>query len=280
MNTQQLKCFLCVADKLSFTKASQELFITVPTVTHHIQSLEEELNCRLFHRNRKMVQLTEQGQRFYTDALDIMDRMVLSKNHLQNEEAFRDIIRIGFTSENEVQNQRTFFKALQMENQRIVPKVKVDTYDRLVEYLSTGFLDGAFMSKDMIHGYSQFQFKKIKNIYTMVVGVDHEVSWEEIERHSLIHLHHRNIPYTYEDFVQRKLDEHEKTNLDMIVDNAQVVETMALSNYGIGILPESYVCTSQAYRLKESRKISYGFVYMKEKRKKIDSVFNALHSIL
>ncbi len=280
MNTQQLKCFLCVADKLSFTKASQELFITVPTVTHHIQNLEEELNCRLFHRNRKMVQLTEEGKRFYTDALDIMDRMVLSKSHLQNEKAYSEILRIGFTSENEVQNQRFFFQALHNENQKIVPKVKVDTYDRLVEYISSGFLDGAFMTKDMIHGYSQFQFKKIKEIHTMVVGVDHEVQWKEIENLPLIHLHHRNIPYTYEDFVQQKLDAHEKKNLDMIVDSAQIVETMALSNYGIGILPESYVCSEKAYRLKESRKIAYGFVYLKGSRKKITSVFNALKHIL
>lgn len=66
----------------------------------------------------------------------------------------------------------------------------------------------------------------------------------------------------------------------MIVDSAQIVETMALSNYGIGILPESYVCSEKAYRLKESRKIAYGFVYLKESRKKITSIFNALKHIL
>ena len=45
MTTQQLECFIRVADKLNFTKAAQEMFLTTPTVTHHIKSLEEELGA-------------------------------------------------------------------------------------------------------------------------------------------------------------------------------------------------------------------------------------------
>ena len=43
MNTQQLLCFVCVADRLNFTKAAEELFLSPPTVTHHIQTLEAEV---------------------------------------------------------------------------------------------------------------------------------------------------------------------------------------------------------------------------------------------
>lgn len=276
MNTQQLKCFICVADKLSFTKASQELFISAPTVTHHIQNLEEEMNCKLFVRNRKMVYLTEEGKQFYTDAMDIMDRIVISKGRIHsNKEELQKIIRIGFTSENEIKNQQVFFSNLQKEAGHILPKIKVDTYDQLVDYLMNGFLDCAFMTKDMIHGYSQFKFVKTKDIHTMVIGVDHEVAWNDIESSILIHLHHRNIPYTYEDFVQRKLEKHEKNNLDMMVDSAQMVETLALSNYGIGILPQSYV-TCKAYPLSESRTIPYGFVYLKEKSEKIQPILKCM----
>ena len=51
MTTQQLECFIRVADKLNFTKAAQEMFLTTPTVTHHIKSLEEELGATLFYKN-------------------------------------------------------------------------------------------------------------------------------------------------------------------------------------------------------------------------------------
>lgn len=57
MTTQQLECFIRVADKLNFTKAAQEMFLTTPTVTHHIKSLEEELGATLFIRTPKWYSL-------------------------------------------------------------------------------------------------------------------------------------------------------------------------------------------------------------------------------
>ena len=47
MNTVQLECFLAVAEHLNFSKASRELKITQPAVSHQIQSLEAELNAAL-----------------------------------------------------------------------------------------------------------------------------------------------------------------------------------------------------------------------------------------
>jgi DNA-binding transcriptional LysR family regulator len=38
MTSQQLKCFVLVADKLNFTKAAEEMFLSVPTVTHNIKT--------------------------------------------------------------------------------------------------------------------------------------------------------------------------------------------------------------------------------------------------
>lgn len=75
MNTQQLRCFVCVAEYLNFTKAANELYLTVPTVTHHVQSLEEELGTKLFERTSRMVRLTESGKAFYIDAAEILTRI-------------------------------------------------------------------------------------------------------------------------------------------------------------------------------------------------------------
>lgn len=80
MNTQQLQCFISVADKLNFTKAAEELYLSPPTVTHHIQTLEAELNTKLFIRTSKMVRLTEAGSFFYGDAKEILMKIDISKN--------------------------------------------------------------------------------------------------------------------------------------------------------------------------------------------------------
>ena len=67
MNTQQLECFVRIADKLNFTKVAEELYITAPAVAHHIINLEE-LNTSLFIRTSKMVKSTEPGSLFYSEA--------------------------------------------------------------------------------------------------------------------------------------------------------------------------------------------------------------------
>ena len=70
MNSQQLQCFIYVAERLNFTKAAEALYLSVPTVTHHIKSLEEELGIQLFYRSSRVVKLTENGEKFYFDAKD------------------------------------------------------------------------------------------------------------------------------------------------------------------------------------------------------------------
>ncbi|MBO6002325.1 MAG: LysR family transcriptional regulator, partial [Mailhella sp.] len=51
MKIDHLLSFRKVATTGSFTRAAQEMFITQPTVTHHIQMLEHELGYELFVRS-------------------------------------------------------------------------------------------------------------------------------------------------------------------------------------------------------------------------------------
>lgn len=65
MNLKQLEAFVSVAEEGSFSKAAKALFLTQPTVSAHISSLETELGVRLFIRNTKEVNLSEDGQTLY-----------------------------------------------------------------------------------------------------------------------------------------------------------------------------------------------------------------------
>lgn len=58
----RLKVFYQVATHLSFTKASQALFISQPAISKHIQELEKEYNVRLFERLGSHIQLTKAGR--------------------------------------------------------------------------------------------------------------------------------------------------------------------------------------------------------------------------
>ena len=73
MNLKQLEAFARVAECGSFSKAAKELFLTQPTVSAHIASLEKELKARLFVRNTKEVSLSEEGKLLYQYARQMIE---------------------------------------------------------------------------------------------------------------------------------------------------------------------------------------------------------------
>ena len=88
MNTIQLECFIAVAEHLNFSRASEALRITQPAVSHQIQSLEEELDVKLFKRTSKSVSLTQEGIQFLPDAQLILKTALSAKERLGQREHF------------------------------------------------------------------------------------------------------------------------------------------------------------------------------------------------
>ena len=67
----RLQVFNTVAKRLNFTKAAEELFITQPAVTKHIQEIENHFKVKLFERNGTKIKLTPAGETLlqHTDQL-------------------------------------------------------------------------------------------------------------------------------------------------------------------------------------------------------------------
>ncbi|MEZ3488278.1 MAG: LysR family transcriptional regulator [Lachnospiraceae bacterium] len=73
MNLKQLEAFVQVSESGSFSRAAKELYLTQPTISAHIASLEKELSVRLFVRNTKEVGLSDDGKDLYKYARQIVD---------------------------------------------------------------------------------------------------------------------------------------------------------------------------------------------------------------
>ena len=75
INLKQLEAFVATAEFSSFTKASEELFLTQSTVSSHISALETALDIRLIQRSaRQRVSLTREGELVYREAREILER--------------------------------------------------------------------------------------------------------------------------------------------------------------------------------------------------------------
>ena len=75
INLKQLEAYVATAEFSSFTKASEELFLTQSTVSAHISALENTLGVRLIQRSaRQRVTLTKEGEQVYREAKEILER--------------------------------------------------------------------------------------------------------------------------------------------------------------------------------------------------------------
>lgn len=70
---RQLRAFVKVADCKSFTKASEELFLTQSSLSGLIKEMEKQLNVKLFDRTTRQIHLTETGERLLPYAQRILD---------------------------------------------------------------------------------------------------------------------------------------------------------------------------------------------------------------
>jgi DNA-binding transcriptional LysR family regulator len=74
MDIHHLKVFTSVFKNKSFSKASEELYLTQPTVSGHIKSLEEEIDCKLFDRLGRTIIPTKEAEILYNYAIEIIEK--------------------------------------------------------------------------------------------------------------------------------------------------------------------------------------------------------------
>ena len=68
MTQRQVELFLTLVQTGSFTETSNIHFMTQPAVSQQIQSLENDIGCRLFIRSKKGIILTEAGKTLAAEA--------------------------------------------------------------------------------------------------------------------------------------------------------------------------------------------------------------------
>ena len=75
MDWDKLKIFHAVAEAGSFTSATVNLNLSQSAISRQIQSLEEELNVKLFERHARGLTLTENGEYVYKTAHEVISKL-------------------------------------------------------------------------------------------------------------------------------------------------------------------------------------------------------------
>jgi LysR family transcriptional regulator, transcriptional activator of the cysJI operon len=84
MEFYQLEAFVMVAANRSFSRAAEHLYLSQPTVSAHIKTLESLLGTHLFDRGKGELMLTPAGENLYRYARDLLDLRAAALAEISN----------------------------------------------------------------------------------------------------------------------------------------------------------------------------------------------------
>jgi len=92
---QELEIFVAVVKHGSFSKAANELAIAASVVSRSIKKLEAKLKVQVFNRTTRKINLTQEGEWLYQQAVEIISKVDSVENHLgKAQENPQGIIRV------------------------------------------------------------------------------------------------------------------------------------------------------------------------------------------
>lgn len=96
MDFRQLEAFVSTVEHKSFSAAAAALYLSQPTISSHVHSLEKELRVQLIHRTTKRFEVTSEGQRLYEYAVALLQLQKKAINELSD--APKKELHIGASS--------------------------------------------------------------------------------------------------------------------------------------------------------------------------------------
>ena len=95
MDLYQLRYFLEVSRALNFTRAAENLGISTPAVSKSVALLERSVGQPLLTRTRRLVQLTQAGERLKVHAERVFDELEAARLDLRGEAGSPAMLKIG-----------------------------------------------------------------------------------------------------------------------------------------------------------------------------------------
>ncbi len=167
MTITQLNYVLAVAEHLNFTIAAEKCFVTQPTLSMQIQKLEEELEIRIFDRNKKPIQLTEVGKKIVEQAKSIVNEADRIKDIVEQQKGFiGGDFKIGIIPTIMPTLLPMFLKNFIRKYPKINLIVEEHTTDEIISRLQKGQLDAAIAATPL----NENDLKEIVLYYEPFVG--------------------------------------------------------------------------------------------------------------
>jgi DNA-binding transcriptional LysR family regulator len=239
MEWQQLLGFYQAAKLGSFTKAADATFRTQSALTQQVKALEEELQCRLFERLGRRVQLTQAGEKllkFAEETFARYDHLKEEMQDLQGRPGGRLRLAAPFT---------TLFHLLPAaikEYVRQFPHVELTILDRpqgqVIRLVQSGDIDfGLVLEAVAPKSLTRVRWRQVHTALMVPEGhplsLAEKVSLADIARHPLI-LPPRSLEYSGRERLE-DMFRQENLQYQMVMESANVELSALYVSLGLGL---------------------------------------------
>lgn len=261
VNFEYFKVFYHVAKLKSITAASKELFLTQPTVTHYIQSLERELGCRLFERTRRGVFLTPEAEQLYIHVERAYEHLFEGQRQFEALQLLSEgSVSIGASGTTLHHFLIPYLKIFRKEYPNIKIKISDNSTPSILKSLKEGLLDFAvIVINDEDMSSDDYLISPLTSINDIFIGgreykqlKGKVCSLNTLKKNPLICLKKGTVTRV---FLNNFLS---KNNIEWIPDieleAIDLIATMVLQNFGIGFIPsvfvEEYIKSGEIFQIK------------------------------
>ena len=146
MTTRELLYIKTIADEKSMTRAAQKLFVTQPSLSHCVMTLEQQLGTRLFTRTAGGLVLTYAGEKYYRMACEVLRVYAAFESEINEERALsQGRVTVGITNYLATAHLPRMLPAFHREHPGIEVRICEETTDQVERSLLSGRLDFAIL---------------------------------------------------------------------------------------------------------------------------------------
>lgn len=255
MLSVKLNTLLAVTEQKNFTKAAEQLSLTQPAVSHHINQLEEELGVTLFVRGKGGLKLTSEGEIVVHYARRIAALYDRLHSDLANIEKRITKLRFGITHTAESNLTSEVLAKCSGKSNGFSITILTDTINNLYTMLENYELDLAIVEGSAgNHSLNSIVLDTDFLVCVMSTGnplsKNAIITLEQLKREQLILRLPSSATRVLFDSTLRSLnDTPDNYNVILEVDNIATIKDLVRKGLGVSVLPKS-ACVNELRKRK------------------------------
>lgn len=236
-NWDLYKTFYAVAKCSSFSKAAEKLYITQPSISHAMKTLEENLGTLLFYRNSNGIQLTPDGKELFNYVEKSYNLLLSGERNLKESKDFiHGKIAVGVQSHIGEFFLFPFVEKFHQDYPNIEINIISRNTEEMIEFLENHNIDFMIDTSPINSIYNNLEITPLLDLENCFISKNEisnkEIELKELKKYNLILPVKRSTPRKELDLVCENNDV--VLNPFMTIETTEMLVNAVKKEMGIG----------------------------------------------